>query len=185
MNYKKIQYDLYRIRGKVSNRLFIATLLTSRIFRRVFYFRKYQESGKIGKAVIRFFTFFLNRKMSVELPWNVKIGKGVLFLHPYSITLNSRCVIGDNCTIMKGVTIGNTKGTNAGVPTIGDNVYLGVNSTVVGNIHVGNDVLIAPNSYINFDVPDGAIVLGNPGVIHKRERASAVYIVNDINNIKI
>lgn len=184
MSYKVIQYDLYRFRGGVSKRLLVITLLTNRIFRRVFYYRKYQEAGFVGKKIVRLLTYFLNKKMSVELPWNAKIGKGVLFLHPYSITLNSKCIIGDNCTIMKGVTIGNTKGTNSGVPIIGNNVYLGVNSTVVGNIHIGNDVLIAPNSYVNFDVPDGSIVLGNPGVIHKRERASAVYIVNDINNIK-
>lgn len=183
MSNKKIQYDLYRFRGAVSNRLFVATLLTNRIFRRIFYYRKYQEVGVIGKGVIRFLTYFLNKKMSVELPWNAKIGKGMLIIHPYSITLNSKCVIGDNCTIMKGVTIGNTKGPNSGVPIIGDNVYLGINSTVVGNIRIGNDVLIAPNTFVNFDVPDGAIVLGNPGVIHKKDKASAAYIINDLDKM--
>lgn len=63
-----------------------------------------------------------------------------------------------------------------GSPTIGNCVFIGVNATVVGNIHIGNDVLIAPNSYINFNVPDHSIVIGNPGVIHHKENATEKYI---------
>ena len=50
--------------------------------------------------------------------------------------------------------IGNSEGKNAGVPTIGDNVYCGANSIIIGNAKIGNDVLIAPGAFINFDVPD-------------------------------
>lgn len=178
-----IKYDLYRARGGASRGLLISTFLTNRTFRRVYYYRKYQQVGSLRRRIIQILTFFLNRKMSIELPWNAKVGKGILFLHPYGITLNSKCVIGDNCTILKGVTIGNTKGANGGVPTIGNNVYIGLNSTVVGNITVGNDVMIAPNTYVNFNVPDGALVLGSPGVIHKKEKASKDYIINSIEEM--
>ena len=179
-----IKYDLYRISGNTSNWKFITTFFSNRMFRRLCYYRKYKKSNIFGKKIIRFLNHFLFSKMSVELPWSAEIGKGVLFLHPYSITFNSRTIIGDNCTIMKGVTIGNTKGPNGGTPTIGNNVYIGLNSTIVGNIHIGNDVLIAPNSFVNFDIPDGSLVIGNPGVIHKKEKASALYIVNSIEELK-
>ena len=46
------------------------------------------------------------------------------------------------------------------------------NSTVVGNITIGNDVLIAPNTFVNFDVPDHSIVIGNPASIHHKENAT-------------
>ncbi|MBO5613533.1 MAG: serine acetyltransferase [Prevotella sp.] len=123
--------------------------------------------------------------MSVELPRSVKLGKGALLLHPYSITFNTTCVIGDNVTILKGATIGESKTGKIGSPIIGNNVYIGLNSTVVGNIHIGNDVMIAPNTFVNFDVPDGALVLGSPGVIHEKEKASKLYISNSILDINL
>ena len=49
-----------------------------------------------------------------------------------------------------------------------------LNSTVVGNIKIGNNVLIAPNSFVNFDVPDNSVVIGNPAVIHKKENLQKV-----------
>ena len=60
---------------------------------------------------------------------------------------------------------------------IGDCVFVGINSTIVGAIHIGNDVLIAPNSYVNIDVPDHSIVIGNPATIHHRENATKDYVV--------
>ena len=63
-----------------------------------------------------------------------------------------------------------------GAPRIGDEVWIGVNATVVGGIKVGSDVLIAPNSYVNCDVPDHSIVLGNPCRIIARDNATECYI---------
>lgn len=179
-----IQYDLYRITGKIDGWTFIKTLFSNRAFRRLYYYRKYRQNGRVGKKVISILSHMLFTKMSIELPWSIELGKGVLLLHPYSITFNSKTIIGDNCTIMKGVTIGNTKGPNGGTPIIGNNVYIGLNATVIGNIHIGNNVLIAPNSFVNFDVPDGALVIGNPGVVHKKEKASSLYIVNSIEEMR-
>jgi serine O-acetyltransferase len=48
---------------------------------------------------------------------------------------------------------------------------------VVGNIKIGNNVLIAPNSYVNFDVPDNSIVIGNPGKIIPHENPTKDYIL--------
>lgn len=77
------------------------------------------------------------------------------------------------------MTIGQeNRGRRKGAPTIGNKVWLGVNSTIVGNITIGDDVLIAPNSYVNFDVPPHSIVIGNPGKIIHRENATQDYINN-------
>jgi serine O-acetyltransferase len=62
------------------------------------------------------------------------------------------------------------------VPTIGNHVAVGINSTVVGNIVIGDDVMIAPNAFVNFDVPAHSVVLGNPGVIHAKEEATKGYV---------
>lgn len=55
--------------------------------------------------------------------------------------------------------------------------FIGINSVIVGNVQIGDDVLIAPNSYVNFDVPDHSVVIGNPGIIHHKENATENYIV--------
>ena len=55
-------------------------------------------------------------------------------------------------------------------------ILRGIGSVIVGNITIGDDVLIAPNSYINFDVPSHSIVIGNPAVIHHRDEATADYV---------
>jgi len=51
-----------------------------------------------------------------------------------------------------------------------------VNSTIVGNIVVGDDVLIAPNTYINCNIPDHSIVVGNPCIIKRVDNATKDYI---------
>ena len=63
------------------------------------------------------------------------------------------------------------------MPTIKDNVWIGTNAVIVGNITIGEDVLIAPLTYVNFDVPDHSIVIGNPGKIISRENATEDYII--------
>lgn len=78
--------------------------------------------------------------------------------------------------IAQGVTIGQTnRGHLKGVPVIGNKVWIGTNAVIVGEIHVGNNVLIAPNSYVNIDIPDNAIVLGNPARIIQKENATEDY----------
>lgn len=91
--------------------------------------------------------------------------------------MNPQTKIGRNLHIHKGVTIGaENRGKRQGAPTIGDRVFLGINSTVLGNIHIGSDVLIAPNSFVNIDVPDHSVVLGNPCIIKHKENATEGYI---------
>lgn len=55
-------------------------------------------------------------------------------------------------------------------------MWIGVNSTIVGNVSIGSDVLIAANSFVNCDVPDHSVVLGNPCVIKHRDNATEDYI---------
>ena len=111
----------------------------------------------------------------------MQIGKGLFIAHPYGITINDKVVIGQNCNIHKGVTIGQeNRGIRKGTPTMGNNVWIGMNSTVVGSIHIGNDVLIAPNTYLNSDVPDHSIVIGSPAKIISRNNATDSYINNVI-----
>lgn len=109
------------------------------------------------------------------------IGPGLYIGHPFGITINSDVVIGSNCNIHKGVTIGQeNRGARKGTPTIGNSVWIGVNATIVGRINIGDDVLIALNSFVNCDIPSHSVVFGNPCIIKHKENATEGYINNKI-----
>lgn len=102
-----------------------------------------------------------------------------IYRHAYCITINVNAQMGRNCNIHKGVTIGQeNRGTREGCPTIGDEVWIGINATIVGNVKIGNDVLIAPNTYVNCDIPDHSVVFGNPCIIKHKDNATEGYINN-------
>ncbi len=123
----------------------------------------------------------IKEKRGIEISYNTRIGKGLYLGHPYNITVNSQAVIGDNVNIHKGVTIGQeNRGKRKGTPIIGNSVWIGVNATVVGNITIGDDVLIAPNSFVNRDIPSHSVVYGNPCVIKHRENATEHYVNNKV-----
>ena len=118
-------------------------------------------------------------KYGLEIPAETQIGRGLYLGHPFCITINGKAVIGDNCNIHKGVVIGReNRGRREGTPTIGNSVWIGINAAVVGRVTIGDDVLIAPCSYINCDVPSHSIVFGNPCIIKHRDNATDGYINN-------
>lgn len=112
-------------------------------------------------------------KYGIEIFNNMNIGKGFVIGHWGRIIIHGDAVIGEQCMVTHNVTIGrDIRGKRKGVPTIGNRVAIRTNSTVVGNITVGDDVLIAPNTFVNFDVPSNSIVIGNPARIIPRKFAS-------------
>lgn len=147
-----------------------------------YFFRKAQcYSNRLLKLVYRALLYRYCTKRGLKISWRTQIGKGFYIGHPYAITINENAVLGKNVNIHKGATIGQTnRGSTKGVPTVGDNVWIGINSIIVGNIRVVNDVLIAPGAYVNFDVPDHSIVIGNPGRIISSDHATEGYINNTI-----
>lgn len=142
------------------------------------YLRKSQTcSCYLFKLYFRLRLKFLNQKNGLEISYNTCIGKGLYIGHPYNITINEKVIIGDNCNIHKGVLIGQeNRGKRKGTPIIGNSVWIGINAVIVGNIRIGDDVLIAPNSYVNCDIPNHSIVFGNPCIIKHADSATQDYI---------
>ena len=147
-------------------------------------YRKFQAHnrtvlGRYYKLRLR----FLENKTGIHFEGNPNIGKGLIIGHWGRIVFNGSLRFGDNLFVTHGVTIGrDIRGKRKGVPSFGNNVCIRANSTVVGNINVGNDVLIAPNTFVNFDVPDHSIVIGNPAKIIHRENATKGHIPDMVNN---
>lgn len=160
---------------------FIRDFLFQHRLRYMIYFRCAQATKS---RIIRFFCeyklFRLCRRFGIEIKIRTKIGPGFVMTHPYNITVSPYAIIGSNVNMNKGSTIGISQGKHPGAPKVGDCVYIGINSTVVGGITIGNDVMIAPNTFVNQDIPSHSIVIGNPCKIIPKENATAQYVTHRI-----
>ena len=102
----------------------------------------------------------------ISIPSSVEIGHSFYVGHFGGIIIHPRARIGVNCNLSHGVTIGvSGRGASRGVPCIVDNVYIGCNSSVVGNIQIGDNCVIGANSLVNKSVPANNTVLGVPASI--------------------
>ena len=120
---------------------------------------------------------WLTKRTGIWIPPTITCGKGLTIGHWGRIIVNPKTIIGDDFSISSGAVIGrDVRGRRAGVPKIGNRVCLKVNAVVVGKITIGDDVLIAPNAFVNFDVPSHSVVVGNPGIIHSKMNATEGHI---------
>ena len=171
--------DLYRYNGKKGIRNLLGTAIRKVDFRWILLFRLYQS--KRHPLFSRWLLRRYSLKTGIQIGWHTQIGEGLVLIHCGNIAVNNAAVIGKNCTMYHGVTVGmEFRGERKGNPVIGDNVWIGSNACVVGNITIGDDVLIAPLSFVNFDVPSHSIVIGNPARIIPREHATEGYITNPV-----
>lgn len=113
----------------------------------------------IGQKIIEICT-------GISIPASAKIGHSFYIGHFGGIIINSEVIIGTNCNISQGVTIGvSGLGEKRGVPVIGNDVYIGANSVVIGKITIGNNVLIGACSMVNRSLSNADVALGVPAVI--------------------
>ena len=146
--------------------------------RYLWYYRKAQATK--GSIWGRYYTKKLvkySEKTGIMLYENMNLPKGLIIGHPGPVIINGNATFEGNLFLTHGVTIGrDIRGKRAGAPHFGKNVCIRCNSTVVGGITIGDDVLVAPNTFVNFDVPSHSIVIGNPATIHHRDNATEGHI---------
>lgn len=156
---------------------FIRDFLFQHSLRYIVYLRNAQTArNRLLRLYYEYKLFRLGRKFGIEIKSSTQIGEGFKMTHPYNITISPMAVLGKNINIMKGATIGASDGSHPGAPVIGDEVYIGINSTIIGGVTIGDDVLIAPNTMINRSIPSHSVVLGNPCIIVPRKQATKGYI---------
>lgn len=112
------------------------------------------------------------RPLSLHNPLNLyihcrDIGGGLFIEHGFSTIITCRH-IGDNCYINQQVTIGYSDEIHS--PYIGNNVEIKAGAKVIGNVHIGDDVIIGANAVVVKDVPAHSIVVGVPAKIIKTRK---------------
>jgi serine O-acetyltransferase len=96
----------------------------------------------------------------------MRVGRGLMLAHPVGVTMGSSLVIGDNVTMAGGVTCAakfyDGHQDEQEFPTICDNAIIGAHAVIVGGVRIGRNAVVGANSTVIKDVPDDAVVHGNP-----------------------
>ncbi|MEO0045064.1 MAG: Bifunctional protein GlmU [Bacteroidota bacterium] len=147
-------------------------------------FRLVQHYRRRNRLLFYFYFLWLRRlkvKYGFDISYRTQIGKGFYIGHFGNVVIHGDSVIGDNCNISQGITIGvSNYGKKMGVPTIGNEVFIGPNAGVFGKITVGNKVTIGANSVVTEDIPEGKTVLPTAAIIIDKD-LSDYYIQSKIN----
>lgn len=124
----------------------------------------YQHHIPFLPKLIYYFQRFLFKS---SLPASCTIGTGTKLAYGgIGIVIHARAIIGKNCMIGQGVTIGGKSGWYE-VPVIGNNVEINAGARILGPICIGNNVIIGANAVVVKDVPNNCIVAGIPAKIIK------------------
>ena len=109
------------------------------------------------------------KRTGIEIHPGATIGKGLFIDHGMGVVIGETAVIGDNCLLYQGVTLGGTgKDKGKRHPTLGDNVLVGAGAKILGPFKVGNNVKIAANAVVLNAIPDNCTAVGVPARIVRR-----------------
>ncbi len=176
MKFKEFKYlvysDLYRITGKVKFTTMIKFILIGGVFKYNFWMRTCQYTRTVFfyrytiYPVSRLILYHFMYKFGIRIDPLMNIGSGLYIGHFGGINVSVHSVIGKNLNISQQVTIGiSNRGKNKGVPTIGNNVYIGPGARIIGGIKIGNNVAVGANCVVTKDVPENCVVVGIPGKV--------------------
>lgn len=166
--FKNLRYDIKAIkeRDPAARNGFEIFLLYSGLHAVIYH--------RIAKWFYRRKMFFIARMISqnakfltgIEIHPGAQIGKGLLIDHGSGVVIGETAVVGDNCTIYQGVTLGGTgKHTGKRHPTLGNNVMVGSGAKVLGPFTVGDNAKIAAGAVVLKEVPAGTTAVGVPARI--------------------
>lgn len=140
-----------------------------------FYKIKLKFIARLLSQLARFFT-------GIEIHPGATIGKGLLIDHGMGVVIGETAVIGDNCTIYQGVTLGGTgKEKGKRHPTLGNNVVVGSGAKVLGPFTVGDNSKIAAGAVVLTEVPPDSTCVGVPARVVKKDGVK----VYDLDQVRI
>ncbi|MBO5253811.1 MAG: serine O-acetyltransferase [Clostridia bacterium] len=115
------------------------------------------------KFIARFISQNARRRTGIEIHPGATIGKNLFIDHGMGVVIGETAIIGDNCTLYQGVTLGGTgKDHGKRHPTLGDNVMIGAGAKVLGPFRVGDNSRVAAGAVVLNEVPDNATAVGVP-----------------------
>lgn len=105
----------------------------------------------------------IRNSYGIELPYTVQLGRRVIIEHQSGIVIHGYSVIGDDCIIRQGVTLGNRYLDRPfDAPKLGNRVNIGAGAKILGNLTIGDDACIGANAVVLSDIPAGSTAVGIP-----------------------
>lgn len=108
----------------------------------------------------------------VDILPRADIGGGCIVAHGIGLVIGGRTVIGQDCTLLHAVTLGEVRFDELDCPVVGDRVTIGAGAKVLGGIRVGDGALIGAGAVVLADVPAGAKVAGVPAKVISQRSSS-------------
>lgn len=148
----------------------ISILLNSPGMRAIWAYRRQHWLWVHGHTLLaRTLSNWSRHRFGVEIHPGATIGRRFVIDHGMGIVVGETTIIGDDCQLYQGVTLGGTgKDKGKRHPTLGNNVVVGVGASVLGNITLGNNVKVGGGAVVVRDVPDDCTVIGVPGHVTTR-----------------
>jgi len=162
-----LKADLRRLGNHESTFRCLIRGLLSQGFQAILVYRWFRWLKKHGIPAQPFrfiFERFIEITTGISIPVEADIGPGFRIHHFGGIILHPSTKMGRNCTLYHQVTIGDYGG-NGGAAKIGDNVMMGAGAKIIGEITIGDNCKIGANAVVIKDIPDCAIVFGNPAIV--------------------
>ena len=174
--------DLYRYSGVINTRAFWRHFFLTPGFRysvalRLSTYARLQGWARFGfRQFMALMLYRYTLRYGISISPHSRVGSGLYIGHFGGIHVNHGAVIGDNCNLSHDVTIGKiNRGPRAGVPVIGNNVYIAPGAKIIGRIHIGDGAAIGANAVVTKDVPAHFAVGGVPARVLS-EQGSAGYV---------
>ncbi|HWB00503.1 MAG TPA: serine acetyltransferase [Pirellulales bacterium] len=129
----------------------------------------------------RFLFRRIRNRYGIELPYSAQLGRRVIVEHQSCIVVHGDCVIGDDCIIRQGCTLGNrTLGAPFDAPVLGKQVNVGAGAKLLGAVRIGDGANIGANAVVLADVPAGATAVGIPARVADRSYGAALAIDEEV-----
>lgn len=173
--FEKLKYDIDAIRERDpaarsrAEVLLLYSGLHAVLYHRAAHFFYRNDMKFIARMISQHARFMTG----VEIHPGAKIGKGLLIDHGAGVVIGETAVVGDNCTIYQGVTLGGTgKDVGKRHPTIGNNVMIGSGAKVLGPFKVGDNSKIAAGAVVLNEVPPDSTAVGVPARVISRKKTA-------------
>ncbi len=178
-----VKSDHFRVYKTTTTLAILKHIITGESFKYIFWFRlcsffRTKKIHAVAYFLCRCMLSHYKYKFGISINDKTKIGNGFYIGHFSCIFISPDAMIGKNCNISQGVTIGKiSQGNKIGAPIIGNNVYIAPGAKIIGGIHIGDNVAIGANAVVVTDVPDNVTVGGAPAKIISKN-SSSLYINN-------
>lgn len=155
--------DYYRYKGKKAPWLKVLLYtFANHCFAYSFWLRVAASKNPIMHQFGRIRLKMASRKHCMQISYQAKIGYGLYIGHGISMVVNPNAIIGNNCNLSQGLTIGTNYKKSA---VIGDNVYIGPSVCLIEDVKIGKNVTIGAGSIVTKDIPENSTAVGNPAKI--------------------